>query len=71
MDGYTKLVYNFDIFLDRLKLWITKNNYTREEAAKKIGVSSSLFRYWFNGGIISISTYSQIYINLDKYDLFA
>ena len=29
MDGYTKLVYNFDEFLDKLSLWINENNLTR------------------------------------------
>ena len=69
MDGYTKLIYNFDEFLDRLKLWIKENNLTRLGAANKLGVSPSLFRFWFNGGLISINTYNKIKNNLNKYRL--
>ena len=64
MEGYTKLIYNFDEFLDRLKLWITVNNYTQEISANKLGISRSLLRYWFNTGVISVSTYNKIYNNL-------
>lgn len=60
MDGYVKLVYNFDEFLDKLHLWISENNLTREEAANKLGISRGLFRFWFNEGIIKISTYNII-----------
>lgn len=66
IDGYTKLVYNFDEFLDRIKFWIDENNYTRLQAAIKLGVSSSLFRFWFNEGTISISTYDKIKNNLKE-----
>ena len=68
MDGYTKLVYNFDEFLDKLSLWIKENNLTKEDAANKLGISRGLFRFWFNGGVISISTYNRIQDNLKKYD---
>nr|WP_288248473.1 helix-turn-helix transcriptional regulator [uncultured Romboutsia sp.] len=68
MDGYTKLVYNFDEFLDNLSLWIKENNLTKEDAANKLGISRGLFRFWFNGGVISISTYNRIQDNLKKYD---
>ena len=57
MEGYTKLIYNFDEFLDKLNLWIKENNLTRVDAATKLGISCGLFRFWFNGGVISISTY--------------
>ena len=70
MEGYTKLVYNFDKFLDKVNLWIKNNNYTRLEAANKLGVSKSLFRFWFNGGTISINTYEKIKDNLKNYNLF-
>ena len=70
MEGYTKLVYNFDEFLDKVNLWIKDNDYTRSEAANKLGVSKSLFRFWFNGGIINISTYKKIKDNLKNYNLF-
>lgn len=70
MEGYTKLVYKFDNFLDKVNLWIKDNNYTRAEAANKLGVSKTLFRFWFNGGIISISTYEKIKDNLKNYNLF-
>ena len=70
MEGYTKLIFNFDEFLDKVNLWINDNNYTREEAAIKLGLSRSLFRFWFNGGIISISTYNKIEKNIRKYNLF-
>ena len=69
MDGYTKLVYNFDEFLDNLSLWIKENNLTKEDAANKLGISRGLFRFWFNGGIISISTYNKIKDSLNKYNL--
>lgn len=70
MEGYTKLIYKFDDFLDKVNIWIKYNNYTRAEAANKLGVSKSLFRFWFNGGIISISTYEKIKDNLKNYNLF-
>ena len=60
IDGYTKLIYNFEEFLDKLSSWINENNLTKEGAANKLSVSRSLFRYWFNGGVISISTYNKI-----------
>ena len=69
MEGYTKLIYNFDKFLDKLKLWIKENNYTLEVAANKLGISRGLFRYWFNGGIVRVSLYEKIKNNLEKYNL--
>ena len=69
MKGYSKLVYNFDEFLDKLSLWIKENNLTKEDAANKLGVSRGLFRFWFNGGVISISTYNKIKFNIYKYNL--
>ena len=69
MDGYTKLIYNFDEFLDKLNLWIEENNITKEDAANKLGISRGLFRFWFSGGVISISTYNKIQDNLNTYDL--
>ena len=69
MEGYTKLVYNFDEFLDKLSLWIDENNLTKEDAANKLGISRGLFRFWFNGGVISIGTYNKIKNNLQKYQL--
>lgn len=70
MDGYTKLIYTFDEFLDKLDLWINKNNLTKEDATTTLGVSRSLFNYWFNGGVVSMSTYNNIKYNLHKYKLF-
>ncbi|MDB8794608.1 helix-turn-helix transcriptional regulator [Romboutsia sp. 1001216sp1] len=69
VEGYTKLLYNFDEFLDKLKLRIDKNNYTRLNAANKLSISPSLFRFWFNRGTISISTYNRIKNNLNKFQL--
>lgn len=69
MEGYSKTVYNFDNFLDKVNNWINENNLTRKDAANKLGVSPGLFRYWFNGGVISISTYNKINIVLKKYQL--
>ena len=69
MDGYTKLVYNFDKFLDKLNLWIEENNLRRTSAATKLGISHTLLRFWFNGSIISVSTYNKIEHNLKKYNL--
>ena len=69
MEGYTKLVYKFDEFLDKLSLWIKENNLTKEDSANKLGISRGLFRFWFNGGIISISTYNKIKDSLNKYNL--
>jgi len=69
MEGYTKLVYNFDEFLDKLNLWIKENNLTKEDAANKLGISRGLFRFWFNGCVIKISTYNKIQDNLKKYNL--
>ena len=42
MEGYTKLVYSFNEFLDKLSLWINENNLTKEDAANKLGISLSL-----------------------------
>ena len=64
-----KLVYNFDEFLDRLSLWIKENNLIKEDAASKLGISRGLFRFCFNGGVISIGTYNKIKNNLQKYQL--
>ena len=69
IEGYTKLVYNFDEFLDKLSLWTNENNLTRADAATKLGISHGLFRFWFNGGVISISTYNKINHNLKAYKL--
>ena len=69
INSYTKLVYNFDEFLDKLSLWIEKNNLTKEDAASKLGISRGLFRFWFNGCVIKISTYNKIQKNLKKYNL--
>lgn len=68
-EGYTKLVYNFDEFLDKLSLWIKKNNLTKENAANKLGISRGLFRFWFKGCIININTYNRIKDKLIKYNL--
>lgn len=64
MEGYTKLVYNFDEFLDKLNLWIYENNLTKKDAADKLGISRGLFRFLFNSDVISISTYNKIKHNL-------
>ena len=69
MEGYTKLVYTFDGFLDKLNLWIKQNNLTKEDTANKLGISRGLFRFCFNGGVISIGTYNKIKNNLQKYQL--
>ena len=69
MEGYTKFVYNFDKFLDKLSLWIKENNLTKEDAANKLGISRGLFRFWFNGCVIKISTYNKIKGNLNNYNL--
>ena len=69
MEGYTKLVYNFDEFLDNLSLLIKENNLTRANAATNLGISHGLFRFWFNGGVISISIYNKIQNHLKKYNL--
>ena len=69
MEGYMKLVYNFDEFLDKLSLWIKENNLTKEDAASKLGISRGLFRFWFKGCVIKISTYNKIKGNLRKYNL--
>lgn len=59
MEGYTKLVYNFDKFLDKFSLWIKENNLTKEEVDSKIGISCGIIRFCFNGCIINISTYNK------------
>ena len=69
MYGYTKLVYNFDEFLDKLSLWINENNLTRAGAASKLDILHGLFRFCFNGGVISINTYNKIKDSLNKYNL--
>lgn len=69
IEGYTKVVYNFDQFLYKLNLWIKENNFTKEDAANKLGISRGLFRFWFNGCVIKISTYNKIKDNLKKYKL--
>ena len=69
MEGYTKLVYNFNEFLDKLNLWIKENNLSKEDAANKLGISRGLFRFWLNGGVIIICTYNKIKDRLNKYNL--
>ena len=69
MEVYTKLVYNFDEFLDKINLCIQKNNLTKEDSANKLGISRWLFRFWFNGCVIKVSTYNKIQDNLIKYNL--
>lgn len=69
MKGYTKLVYNFDVFLDKLSLWINENNLTKFDATTKFGISPGLFRFWFNGGVIRINTYNKIENNLKYFQL--
>lgn len=69
IEGYTKLVYNFDEFLDKLKLWMNENSYTREVEANKLSASRNLLRYWFNSGAISINTYNRIEYNVKIYNL--
>ena len=69
MECYTKLVYNFDEFLDKLSLWINENNLTRAGAASKLDILHGLFRFCFNGGVISINTYNKIDHNLKTYKL--
>ena len=68
MDGYTKLVYNLDKFLDNLNLWIEENNLTKTDDATKLGISRGIFRFWFDVGVISIGTYNKIQDNLIKYN---
>ena len=63
-DGYTNLILNYDIFLEKLKIWISDNNFTTQIAADKLGVSRSLLRFWFNGGTMRISLYNKIKENL-------
>lgn len=46
-----------------------KSNFSRSDAATKLGISPSLFRFWFNGGIISISTYNKSKSKLYKHKL--
>ena len=70
MEGYTKLVYNFDEFLYKLSLWIEENNFTKEDVATKLGISRGLFRFRFNDGVIKVSTYNKTQNNLRKYNLF-
>ena len=70
MEGYTKLVYNFDEFLYKLSLWIEENNFTKEDVATKLGISRGLFRFWFNSCIIKVSIYNKTQNNLRKYNLF-
>ena len=67
MEGYTNLIYSFDIFLDNLSLWIKENNLTKSEAANKLGILYEIFRFWFNSRVISISTYNKI--QSKKYNL--
>ena len=69
MEVYTKLVYNFDEFLYKLSLWIKENNLTNEEASSKLGIYRELFRFWFNGCVVKVSTYNKIKDNLNKYNL--
>ena len=46
-----------------------ENNLTNEDTANKLGISRGLFRFWFNGCVIKISTYNKIQDNLKKYNL--
>lgn len=66
MNCYTKFVYNFD---KCLPLLITEINLTKKDANNKLDTYHSLFRFWFNVGIIKISTYNKILFNLSKNNL--
>lgn len=46
-----------------------KNNLSKSDAATKLGVSHGLFRFWFNGAVIKISTYNKVKNNLEKFKL--
>lgn len=46
-----------------------KNNFIRADTAIKLGISHELFRLWFNGVVISISTYNKVQGSLKKYKL--
>ena len=68
-DGYSNFLWNHDTFINNLKLWINDNGYTRIEAAKLLGVSHSIFRFWFEGSIINIHTYNKIFKKIKQYKL--
>ena len=68
-DGYTKLLLEYDLFIERLKYWIKENNLTYQEAADNLGISRGLLRFWFDGSIIRSNTYFKIEDNLIKYNL--
>ncbi|WP_195251917.1 helix-turn-helix domain-containing protein [Romboutsia sp. 1001713B170207_170306_H8] len=66
-DGYTHLVWNYDNFINSLKLWIKNNNFTMDKSAKLLGVTHGSLRFWFNGSIMSYATYNKIKNNLIYY----
>ena len=68
-DGYSNFLWNHDTFINNLKLWINDNGYTRIEAAKLLGVSHSIFRFWFKGSIVNMCTYNRILKNIKQYKL--
>ena len=52
-----------------IRVKFSLNTITRGDAATKLGISHGLFRFWFNGGVISIGTYNKIQGNFKKYNL--
>jgi DNA-binding XRE family transcriptional regulator len=68
-EGYTNLILNYDKFLEKLNIWITDNKLTRKDASLKLGVSSSLIKFWFEGSIISINLYNKVKDNIIYYKL--
>ncbi|RDY22843.1 XRE family transcriptional regulator [Romboutsia maritimum] len=68
-DGYSNLVWNNECFIENLRSWINSNNFSKYEVAKLLGVSSSTFKYWFEGSVMSMTTYNKIKNNLTKYKL--
>lgn len=59
-DGYTKLLLDYDLFIERLEYWIKENNLTYQEVADNLGISRGLLRFWFDGSIIRSNTYFKI-----------
>lgn len=68
-DGYTRILFNFDIFLNVLSKWMDDNRYSKKQASCILGISHSLLRFWYNGTVIRKKTYDKIETNLIKYNL--
>lgn len=68
-DGYSNFLLNSNNFKDKLTKWRKKNNLTKRDAAKLLGISERGYASWENGIIMNSTTYSKVKENLINHNL--